>query len=446
MKTNVEEISPVKKKLIVEVDSTEVDNMLQTAYKKVGKKAKIPGFRPGKAPKKILERYFADQVHEDVTRDIISNTFPKALQESDMYPLGTPLLEKDTLKAGEGFTYTAIMEVRPEIQVKDYLGVEIEKEESAVSDETVHERLEQIRKAHGKLNAIEEDRPVKDGDHVVLEYEGFENDSPIEGIKANNFMLHVGSNDFHPGFESALIGLKKGDRGEVDVDFEDTYYHEKLAGKKVHFTFQINDVKEMVLPELDDAFAKNFGDEFQDIQTLESRVREMVTAEEQKRIETGLKRRLMQGIAEKCEFDLPEVLVNSEIDGALSRVRENLIRSGSSLEKAGLSEEKLRKDFREDAEKRVKEMLILGEIANLEDISIDDEELANGIAGIAQSMGQPVESIKQYYEARGLMDSLRETLMEEKTLNYLVEHAKILPKETENATPDTQTDAQKETS
>jgi trigger factor len=232
----------------------------------------------------------------------------------------------------------------------------------------------------------------------------------------------------------------------VDVDFEDTYYHEKLAGKKVHFTFQINDVKEMVLPELDDAFAKNFGDEFQDIQTLESRVREMVTAEEQKRIETGLKRRLMQGIAEKCEFDLPEVLVNSEIDGALSRVRENLIRSGSSLEKAGLSEEKLRKDFREDAEKRVKEMLILGEIANLEDISIDDEELANGIAGIAQSMGQPVESIKQYYEARGLMDSLRETLMEEKTLNYLVEHAKILPKETENATPDTQTDAQKETS
>lgn len=446
MKTNVEEISPVKKKLIVEVDAAEVENMLQAAYKKVGKRAKIPGFRPGKAPKKILERYFGDQVHEDVTRDIISNTFPKALQESDMYPLGTPLLEKDPLKAGETFTYTAIMEVRPEIQVKDYLGVEIEKEESVVSDEKVHERLDQIRKAHGKLNAVEEDRPVNDGDYVVLEYEGFENDAPIEGIKAHNFMLHVGSGDFHPGFESAIIGLKKGDQGEVTVDFEETYYHEKLAGKKVHFTFQIHDVKEMVLPELDDDFARNFGEEFQNMQTLENRVREMVTAEEEKRIETDLKRRLMQNIAENVEFDLPEVLVTAEIDSALSRVRENLMRSGSSLEKAGLSEEKLRQDFREDAEKRVKEMLILGEIASREDIGINDEELAEGIAGIAQSMGQPVESIKQYYEARGLMDSLRETLMEEKTLNYLMEHAKIIPKKSKNEKPDTQSDTQKEKS
>lgn len=446
MKTNVEAISPVKKKIIVEVDSTEVDNLIQAAYKKVGKKAKIPGFRPGKAPKKILERYFGDQMYEDVIRDIISATFPKALQESDMFPLGTPLLEKNPLKPGETFTYSAVMEVRPEIQLKDYLGVEIEKEESVISDEKVRERLEQIRKAHGRLNAIEEDRPVKEGDYVVLEYEGFENDSPIEGIKANNFMLHVGSGNFHPGFENALIGLKKGDQGKADVDFEETYYHEKLAGKKVHFAFQINDVKEMVLPELDDAFAKNFGEEFQDIQTLQNRVREMVTAEEEKRIETDLKMRLLKDIAEKVEFDLPEVLVNAEIDSALSRVRGNLMRSGSSIEKAGLSEEKVRKDFREDAEKRVKEMLILGEIAKLEDISIDDEELAKAIAGIAQTMGQPLESIKQYYEARGLMDSLRETLMEEKTLNYLVEHAKFLQKETENAKLDTQTATQKEIS
>ena len=446
MKTNVEEISPVKKKLVVEIDSTEVDNMLQAAYKKVGKKAKIPGFRPGKAPKKILERYFGEQVHEDVTRDIISDTFPKALQETDMIPLGTPLLEKETLTAGKAFTYSAIMEVRPEIQVADYLGLEIEKEEAAVSDEKVRDRLEQIRKAHGKLNALEEDRPVKDGDYAVLEYEAFEDGSPIEGIKANNFMLHVGSGDFNTDFESALIGLKKGDKGEVDVDFEETYYHEKLAGKKVHFTFQIHDVKEMVLPELDDEFAKNFGEEFQDIKTLENRVREMVTAEEEKRVETDLKRRLIQKIAEKTEFDLPEVLVNAEIDNALNRVRENLMRSGSSLEKAGLSEEKLRQDFREDAEKRVKEMLILGEIANREDIGVNDEELAEGIAGIAQSMGQPVESIKQYYEARGLMDSLRETLMEEKTLNYLVEHAKIISKQSDDEKPDTQSDELKETS
>jgi trigger factor len=445
MKTNIEEISPVKKKLIVEIAPAEVDDRIQAAYRKVGKKAKIPGFRPGKAPKKILERYFGDQVYDDVTRDIISETFPKALGETDTYPLGTPLLEKNPLKAGESFTYSAIMEVRPEIHVSDYLGLEIEKEECLVSDEKVRDRLEQIRKAHGRLNAVEEERPVRDGDYVIIEYEGFDNDSPIEGIKAQNFMLHVGSGDFHPAFESAFIGLHKGDRGEVDVEFEESYYHEKLAGKKVHFTFQINDLKEMTLPELDDAFARNFGEEFQDVQTLEKRVREMITAEEEKRIDTDVKRKLIRNIAETVDVDLPEVLVNGEIETAIGRVRENLLRNGSSFEKAGLSEEKLRNDFREDAQKRVKEMLILGKIAERENIAIDDTELNEGIDGIARSMGQPAESIKQYYEARGLTDSLRETLMEEKTLNYLVEHATLLTKEGVAAKPEKQTDSQEET-
>ncbi|MEJ2024118.1 MAG: trigger factor [Deltaproteobacteria bacterium] len=444
MKTNVEEISPVKKKLIVEIDSMEVDNMLQAAYNKVSKRAKIPGFRPGKAPKKMLERYFAEQVHEDVTRDIISNTFPQAVQESDMFPLGTPLLEKDSLTAGKNFTYTAIMEVRPKIEISDYLGIEIDKKEPVISDDKIQERLEQIRKAHGKLSALEEERPVKDDDYVVLEYEAFENDSPIEGMKATNFMLHVGSGDFHPAFESALIGMKKGDQGEIDVDFEEDYYHEKLAGKNVHFTVTVHDVKEMILPEFNDDFAKNFGEDFKDMQTLETRVREMVTAEEERRIETDLKKRLMETVAEKVEFELPEILVTTEIENAVGRVRENLMRSGSSFEKTGLSEEKVREDFREDAEKRVKEMLILGEIANREDITVDDEEVAKSIAGIAQSMGQPVESIYQYYEARGLMDSLRETLMEEKTLNYLVEHANIPSKKSEGMKPAEETDAQKE--
>jgi trigger factor len=170
----------------------------------------------------------------------------------------------------------------------------------------------------------------------------------------------------------------------------------------------------------------------------------MVTAEEERRIETDLKKRLMETVAEKVEFELPEILVTTEIENAVGRVRENLMRSGSSFEKTGLSEEKVREDFREDAEKRVKEMLILGEIANREDITVDDEEVAKSISGIAQSMGQPVESIYQYYEARGLMDSLRETLMEEKTLNYLVEHANIPVKKSEETKPDKETDAQKE--
>jgi len=425
MKTNFETISPVKKKLTVEVGSEEVDNKLKIAYRSVAKMAKIPGFRPGKAPKRILERYFGDQVSDDVIKGIISETFPKALQENDVFPLGTPLLEKGDLKEGGAFTYSAIMEVRPEFELKDYLDIELEKEKVVLSDEDVKTRIEQIRQSHGKLTQVEEDRPVADGDYVVIEYEGFEGEKPIDDIKSANFLLKVGSGDFHPQFETSLVGLKKDDRSEFDVDFEATYYHEKLAGKKVHFKVLIRDLKTMVLPELNDEFAGNFGPDFKDMKSLEEKVRELIQTEEEKRIDTDLKRRLTRKIAEGMEFELPEVLVASEIDNAMARINENLMQSGSSLEKAGLSEEKLREDFRKDAETRVKEMLILGEIAKKEDIEVEDQELSESIENIAKSMGQPPEAIRQYYETKGLMDSLRGSLMEEKTLNYLVEHASI---------------------
>jgi trigger factor len=425
MKTNFETISPVKKKLTVEVGAGEVDSKLNIAYRDMAKRAKIPGFRPGKAPKKILERYFGAQVTDDVIKAIISETFPKAVEEGDLFLLGTPLLEKGDLKAGEDFKYSATMEVRPEFELKDYLALEFEKEKCVIADEDVKKRLEQIQQAHGQLTTVEEDRPVKEGDYVIIEYEGFEGDAPIDGIKSSNFLLKVGSGDFHPQFENGLLGLKKGEGAEIDVDFEETYYHQMLAGKKARFKVLIHELKEMVLPELNDAFAGNFGTDFKDMKDLEKKVRELIQTEEEKRIDADLKKRLTRKIAEGVEFELPEVLVASEVDNALARVRENLMRSGSSLEKAGLSEEKLRGDFREDAENRVKEMLILGEIAKREDIDVDEQELSRGIESIAISMGQPAETIRKYYEARGLMDSLRATLMEEKTLNYLVEHASI---------------------
>lgn len=444
MKTSLEEISPVKKKLIIEVGSNEVDGKLMAAYKKVGRQAKVPGFRPGKVPKSILERYFGEQVQNDVTRTIVGETFPKALQEAEIYPLGTPVLEKNAVKAGENFTYTAIMEVRPRFDLKDYLGIEIEKEKCEISDEDVQKRLDQIQKAHGKLTAVEEDRPVKEGDYVVLEYEGFEDQAPIDGIKSSNFLLKVGSGDFHPLFESALIGFRKNEQKDVEVDFEESYYHQKLAGKKVRFDVRIHDLKEMVLPELDDEFVKNFGSEFKDMDAFKAKVRETLVKEEEKRIDADVKARLLKTIGEEVEFDLPEVLVTAEIESAVARVRENMMRSGSTMEKVGISEEKLREDFRKDAENRVKEMLILEEIAKREQVDVSDEEVSEGLAGIADSMGQPVENIRRYYEARDLMDSLKATLMEEKTLNYLVEHANIRIVEKAASEPEQESTPQKE--
>ena len=425
MKTTLEDISPVKKKLLIEIDSKEVDKKLNQAYGEIRKTAKIPGFRPGKVPRKILETYFGSQVIDDVTRGLISESFPKAVDEVKTFPLGQPILEKEALKQGQDFNYSAIIEVRPEFEVKDYLGVDVEKELFSISEEDVKKRLEEIREANGKMASIEEERQITDGDFVIVDYEGFEDSQLVEDVKSSNLLVKVGKNDFHPKFDEALIGLKKEDETEVDIDFEENFYHTKLAGKSVNFKIKIVDIKELVLPELNDEFASNLGADLKDLDSLKNELKNAITSQEEKRIDSELKQRLLEKISEGIDFELPEVLVDAEIDFSARRLNDNLERSGSSLEKAGISEAGLKKEFRPASEKRVREMLILDRIAKQDEIDINDDDLEEGYGKLAESMGQDVETVKKYYEARGQVDALKEELLKEKTLNYLVNHANI---------------------
>lgn len=425
MRTNLEDITSVKKKLSVEIESEEVDRKFNKVYKELGKQVKIPGFRPGKVPRKILERHIGSQVTEDVAKDLINETFPGALEEVKTFPLGVPTLEKETLKQGQDFKYSAIMEVRPQFEIDKYLGLEVEKETISVTEQDVQDQLAQIRNAHGTLTSIDSNRTIKKDDHVVLDYQGFEKGQPLEEIHASNFLLKVGDNNFHPKFEESLIGLKKDDEAETKVEFESGYPHTKLAGKTVDFKIKIIDIKKMVLPDLNDEFAQNLGADLKDLKDLNNKVRETILAQEEKRIDTELKQNLLKNISDSVDFELPQTLVEAEIEQVVENVKQNLIRSGSNLEKTGLSEEKLRKDFRPASEKRVKNLLILGEIAKQEKLAVNEEDLNQGFKDLAASTGQDVETLRKYYQARNLMDALEEKLLEEKTLNYLVKNAKI---------------------
>lgn len=426
MKTSLEEINTVKKKLSVEIESQEVDKKLNEAYRDLKKKAKIPGFRQGKVPRNILERHFQDQVADDVIRALINETFPKAIDEMKTFPLGAPLLEKDSLKKGENFKYSAVMEVKPQFDVSDYMGLEIEKEKCSVTDDDIEAQLDQIRKAGGKMNALEEDRAVLKDDYVVLDYEAFEDGTPLEEIKTSNFLLKVGSGDFHPKFEEGLIGLNKEEEKEIEVDFEDGFYHSMLSGKKIRFNVKITDIKQLVLPELDDEFAKGLGADFDNLEDLKKKIRETTVTQEEERTEKEMKQRLLHKIAATLDFELPQILIENEIDYAVESVKQNLARSGADLGKAGLSEEKLRSDFKPAAETRVREMLVLEEITKKEDIAINEEELAEGFKDLASKTGQDIETLRKYYEARDMVESLRENLLQEKTLNNLVENANII--------------------
>jgi len=425
MRTNLEDITSVKKKLSVEIESEEVDRKFNKVYKELGKQVKIPGFRLGKVPRKILERHIGSQVTEDVVKDLINETLPGALEEVKTFPLGVPILEKETLKQGQDFKYSAIMEVRPQFEIENYLGLEVEKETCSVTEQDVQDQLAQIRNAHGTLTSIDSYRPIKKNDYVVLDYQGFEKGQLLEEIHASNFLLKVGGNDFHPKFEESLIGLKKDDEAEIKVEFESGYPHTKLAGKTVDFKIKMIDIKKMVLPELNDEFAQNLGADLKDLKDLNNKVRETILTQEEKRIDSELKRNLLKKVSDSVDFELPQTLVEAEIEQVVENVKQNLIRSGSNLEKTGLSEEKLRKDFRPASEKRVKNLLILGEIAKQEKLAVNEEDLNQGFKDLAASTGQDAETLRKYYQARNLMDALEEKLLEEKTLNYLVENAKI---------------------
>jgi trigger factor len=425
MKASIEQITPVKKRLTVEVDAEEVSRKIEEAYKELRKRAKVSGFRPGKVPRNILQRYFGDQVTQDVKRGLLSETLPQAFEETKIFPVAMPVIENESLKAGEGYTYVALMEVRPEFELKDYMGLEVDKERVSVSEETVNSQLDEIRRVNSRLKPLEEDRGIRDDDCAILEYEAFEGEKPIEGVKAQNFLLRVGTNQFHPEFEKGLLGLKAGDSTEIAVDFEQDHPDTKLAGRKVLFKVKVTDVKLMELPELNDDFAKSLGADFNDLETLKNRIREDIKGREEKRVDRDLKRRLLDRIGATLSFDLPESLVDSEMRYAVETVKQNLIRMGSNFDKAGLTEEKVREDFRPASEKRVKDLLILGEIARQNELALSEIELDAGFADLAKGIGQDPKVVRQYYEAKGLLEGFRDRLLEEKTLNYLVKGAKI---------------------
>ncbi|MFP3927810.1 MAG: trigger factor [Desulfobacteraceae bacterium] len=425
MKTSIEDLSQAKKKINVEVEADEVDRRINEAFRELGKKVSIPGFRPGKVPLGILEGRFSKEVLSDVTRDLVNETLPKALEEAQTFPLDMPVIENEPAKRGESFRYSAVMEVRPSFELNDYLGLEVQKEAPKVTDEDVEAQIEQIRRSRGELVSVEEDRGVQEEDYVVIRYQGLEDGEPIEGLSAEDHVVRVGAGEFHPEFEKRLVGLKKGEETSISLDFEDDYRNPKLAGKHVDFQVKIEDIKSMKLPPLDDDFARSLGSGMDSVEDLREEVRHGLTRREEQRVDQELKTRLINKVAETVEFELPESLVEQELSGAVERVRQNLEGQGVSMEASGLEEGKLREELRPAAEYRVKRMLVLAQIANREDIRVTEEDISRTFLDLGARTGQEAAVLRKFYEENNMMDGLKDRLLEEKTLNYLVDNAKV---------------------
>jgi trigger factor len=426
MQTSIEAISHVKRRLDVEIEAEEVTKKLDQAYRKLSRRVEIRGFRPGKAPRKIVEQYYGKEIMDDVKNDLIKESLSKVIEESELSPLGAPSIEDEAIRPGKNFKYTIIMEVKPDFELKDYMGISVEKELLNISEDDVNKRFEEIKEAWAKLIPIDEDRGIKQGDYVIVDYQGFWKDKPLKGINGKDFMIHAGSKNFYPELESGIVGLKKGDRKDMMLNFNEDFADRRLAGKDVTFRIHVQDIKKKDLPVLDDDFARSLGNDFKSLKDLRERVKKDITLEEERRIDRELKSRLLGKITATVNFELPQVMVETEIERSIADIRQRTLRSGTSFESAGISEEKLRKDLRIGAEQKVKEELILGKIADMEDIKVEESDVSEGFQKLAAQTGNDLAMLQQYYEKNNLMDPFRDQLLVEKVLNHLVQGAKIV--------------------
>jgi len=424
MKVSVEEINSIKKKMSVEVPEDQVIKEVDSFYRELSRKAKIKGFRPGKVPRNILERHFKDYVKAEVIQKLIQESYPQALSEAKLHPISNPFIDPGEMEGGKPFQYAATIEIKPEIKLEGYIGLKIEGKKEEVKDEEVEERLKNLQNIHAQLKTVSDPRPVQSGDFVILDYEASMENKPLEEGKATDFTVEVGSGRFIPDLEEKLVGLKPDEEKEIEVSFPEDYGYKKWAGKTLSFHVKIKEVKEKILPILDDEFAKDLGD-YSSLEDLRLKLREEIEKEKKLILERQLKDQMVEQLLQANSFEVPESLVEEQTRTLVSDTKMRLATQGVDFKNLGLSEEKLQGDYREMAQKQVRTFLILEKIADQEGIAVTDGEAEDRVREISERIHQKFDVVKRYYEKNGLIPEVKAGIMSEKILNFLLEKANV---------------------
>lgn len=423
MDIRIESLGPTRKKIHVVVPKELVRKEIDGVYSELKKNAKVKGFRPGKTPRQILERYYSDYVREQVISKLITNTYEGALSESSISPVSQPTLESDELTEGEPFKYSAIVEVNPEIDVKDYTGIPLKSRNVKVEEIEIVKRRDQLQNHHAQLKTIAEDRPVKDGDFVVIDFEGSIDGKPLKDGKGQGVSVEIGSGRFSIDIEKALIGGRPDEEKEVEITLPEDHQQSDLAGKKALFQIKVREIREKVLPSLDDEFAKDVGCE--SLEELEKKIRSEIEEEKRLEVKQELENQILDFLIKKNAFDVPESAVTRQLEALIRDLKLNLAYRGVDFRKSGLDEEKLRVQYRDRAIRDVRSNLLLQRIAELEKIDVNQKELGQRFEEIASRTNQTKGQVEAYYRKNNLVESLRAQLIGEKTLQFLLDRARI---------------------
>ncbi len=426
MQVSVEDINSVKKTLHIEIPEETVVKELDKAYDKLKKKAKVKGFRPGKVPRSVVVRLFKKDVHADVTSSLIQSSFMDALKETDLKIVGTPNVDPPELEAAGPYRYDATVEISPELEDIEYHDLVLKRTNYRVLDEEIEAQLKMLQKNMAQHQKIAEDRSARKDDFVLIDFEGFKEGRPFaETAKTENFNMKIGQGPVIKEFDDQLIGMRPNDKKEFEVKFPQDYFNKKLANLDILFQVTLHEIREEVLPEIDDVLAKKAG-QYESLDDLKKAISDNMEQGYNKRAEQELHEQIYQELISKSDFEVPDVMVDMELEGIVEEAERSFAHQNISMEDIGLTRESIAEKYRDTAVRQVKRHLLLGKMIDQESLTISDEELEDGLKAMADSFNQPLEQIKNYYDQnKDKIDYFKHTLLEKKAIKLIIDSSKI---------------------
>src|SRR5918996_763951 len=424
MKIDIDELGPVQRKVRVELPAETVASEFSRVYKNLGQRVRVKGFRTGKIPRTVLQGIYGDEVKGEVRSHLVEESLGEVIKERGLQIVSRPEVEANELAEDGSFSFSAVFEVKPDIQVKDYLGVEVEKVKLSVSDAQVDEALRRLQEGQARLEPIEGRDTVQKGDFVTLDFEGSIAGKPFSGSKGDSYLLEVGAGRALPQFEDAVIGLKTAERQMVQVTYPEDYPNKDIAGKTVDFSVVAREIKQKMLPALDDEFAKDHG-ECASLDELRSRIRTRLEKELQHYQNEDLKEKIVSRLLELHSFTTPVSMVERQTRYLIERYQNELAGQAGSDADAAPRIEEARKTLEARAKRQVQATLLVEKISQLENIKVTDQDVQVRVDNLARAAGDRAKSIRELYSRPDSRDELRNQLVFDRTLGFLLERANI---------------------
>jgi trigger factor len=424
----VENVDKNVVQLEIEVDEEKFEEGMQTAFKKNSHRFSIPGFRKGKAPRYMVEKFYGEQVlYEDAINAVCPEAYDKVVEENDLHPVDRPEIDIKQIGKGKKLIFTAKVTVKPEVELGEYKGVEVKKASAEVTDEDFEKELAAIADKNSRIVSVD-DRPVASGDTAVIDFEGFIDGVPFEGGKGNDYSLVIGSGTFIPGFEDQLIGVAIGEEKDVNVTFPEDYSKSDLAGKPAVFKVKVKEIKVKELPTLDDEFAKDVS-EFDTLEEYKADLRKKLVERAEHKAHHEDEDNVVKKVVENAKVDIPQVMIDKQIDNIVYdfslRLQYQGLDLNNYLEIMGTDMDNFRKSFANRAEQEVKTHLVIEKIGIVESIVPSDEDVNEEIKRLAENYKQTEEELRQHLRPDDI-EYIRSNLVANRTVDFLVENAKLV--------------------